>query len=530
MPLRAPDRILVRKLIIVCCVFLTTMTIEGAQGRRFVVGIGGLMHESNSFNPAKTTLADFGAVRGIATVDPAEVLTLWRKSSNEVTGYLEGADAEGFDVHAGFFASATPKGPLTSDTFDALTERLIRSLKTAAKLDGILLALHGAMVVDGHPQGDEEIVRRVRGAFGSSIPIVVTHDFHGNPSPELIRLSTALVSYQQNPHLDTRERGRRAAAIMARTLRGETKPVQVIVKPAMVYNIIFQNTYAPPLLSITRASMELERDNPKILAASVMGGYQYADVPYMGPSVIVVADGDRDLAGREAGRLADMLWKTRDQIVLKLPDPSEAVRVAMSASKFPVALFDTGDNVGGGSAADSTFLLEELLRQKAQGWVMTIADPAAVQAATRAGINGSFDLPVGGKTDDMHGKPVRVRGKVKSLHNGDYMETEVRHGGGRYFSMGPTAVIEVEGSTRDDKNLLVLTTHRVSPNSMHQIISLGIYPERQKILIAKGTIAPRAAYEPVAAQIIPVDSPGATAVNPARFTFRNVREKLWGLE
>lgn len=119
---------------------------------------------------------------------------------------------------------------------------------------------------------------------------------------------------------------------------------------------------------------------------------------------------------------------------------------------------------------------------------------------------------------------------MKSLHNGEYIETEVRHGGGRYFNLGLTAVIEVEGSTRDDKNLLVLTTHRSSPNSIHQIVSLGIYPERQKILVAKGTIAPRAAYEPVAAQIIPVDSPGPTAVNPARFTFRNVREKLWGMQ
>jgi microcystin degradation protein MlrC len=386
------------------------------------------------------------------------------------------------------------------------------------------------MVADGYPQADEEIVRRVRKAFGDALPVVVTHDFHGNPSPELIRLSTALVAYQQNPHLDTRVRGRRAAAIMARTLRGEVKPVQAIVKPPMVYNIIFQHTYAEPLLPITRAAMDLEKTNPKVLAVSVMGGYQYADVPYMGPSAIVVTDGDRELAEREAARLSAMLWETRDRIVLKIPDPAGAVRQAMTAKKFPVALFDTGDNIGGGSSGDSTFILEELVKQKARGWVMTISDPEAVQAAVRAGIGGSFDMPAGGKTDDLHGKPVRIRGAVKSLHNGEYLETEIRHGGGRYFDMGLTAVIEVEGSTRDEKNLLVVTTRRSSPNSMHQIVSCGIYPERQKILVVKGTIAPRAAYEPVAAEIIVVDSPGSTAVNPARFRFRNVREKLLGLE
>jgi microcystin degradation protein MlrC len=202
----------------------------------------------------------------------------------------------------------------------------------------------------------------------------------------------------------------------------------------------------------------------------------------------------------------------------------------MSATKFPVALFDTGDNIGGGSAGDSTFILEELVRQKAAGWVMVIADRQAVEAASRAGINGAFDMPVGGKTDEAHGKPVRIRGRVRSLHNGDYMETEVRHGGGRYHQLGISAVIEVEGSTKDLQNLLLLTTARSSPNSLHQIISCGIYPERQRILVAKGTIAPRAAYEPVAAQIVMVDSPGATAVNPARFQFKRVREPLFGLQ
>ena len=210
------------------------------------------------------------------------------------------------------------------------------------------------MVADGYPQADEEIVRRVRKAFGAAIPIVVTHDFHGNPSPELVKLTTALLGYQQNPHLDTKLRGRRAGSIMARTLRGEIKPVQAIVKPPMVYNIIFQNTYAEPLLPITKASMDLERSNPKVLAVSVMGGYQYGDVPSMGPSVIVVTDGDRPLAEKEAKRFGDMLWATRDAIVLNIPDPAAAVKEAMAATKFPVTFSTPGDNVGGGSSADST--------------------------------------------------------------------------------------------------------------------------------------------------------------------------------
>src|SRR5690606_12513243 len=143
--------------------------------------------------------------------------------------------------------------------------------------------------------------------------------------------------------------------------------------------------------------------------------------------------------------------------------PASAVTEAMAAETFPVALFDAGDNVGGGSAADSTFLLAELLRQNASGWVLTLSDPDAVQEALGAGPGGDFAMPVGGKRDTLHGGPVPVRGKVRSLHAGRYIEPEVRHGGARYHDLGLSAVIEVEGSTPDLQNLLLLTTLRTCP-------------------------------------------------------------------
>jgi microcystin degradation protein MlrC len=496
-----------------------------AAQTRPAVAVAGIMHESNSFNPAPTRLDDFTVQEPAATPD---ILQVWRNSHNELTGYLEAAADEGLEIFPALHANAMPKGPLTRETFETLLGRMLARIRAAPRLDGVLLALHGALIADGFPLGDEEIVRRVREAVGPRIPIVVTHDFHANVSPAMLKYCTALVCYQQNPHLDTRERGQRAARILARTLRGEIRPVHAVRKPPMAYNLIFQNTYRGPFAGVTRASMELEK-NPKVLAASVVGGYQWGDTPAMGPAAIVVTDGDPALAEREAARLADLLWQTREQIVLRLPDPAQAVRDAMRAARFPVSLMDTGDNIGGGSAGDSTFLLAELLKQKAVGWVMAIADPEAVQAAIRAGIGGAFDHAVGGKTDDLHGKPVRVRGRVRSLHDGEYLETETRHGGGRYFSMGLTAVIEVEGSTPDDLNLLQLTTRRVFPSSLHQLISCGIDPSRQRILVAKGTIAPLAAYEPVSAQVLFVDSPGSTAVNPARFRYRNLPPNLWGV-
>jgi microcystin degradation protein MlrC len=137
-------------------------------------------------------------------------------------------------------------------------------------------------------------------------------------------------------------------------------------------------------------------------------------------------------------------------------------------------------------------------------------------------------LEVGGKTDAMHGSPVAVRGRVRSLHDGLFEETERRHGAARHNDQGLTAVVEVEAYGEGPPNLLALTTRRQPPFSLRQITSLGIEPRFQSILVVKAAIAYRAAYEPIAGRVIEVDTPGLTTINPARFTYRNTRP-LWGV-
>jgi microcystin degradation protein MlrC len=493
--------------------------------RRPRFAVAGFLHESNTFSTVPTSLADFE--RDIARGDA--ITRVHANAKNEVSGFLEGAQRFGFDVFPIVAAEATPGGPVRDSALNSITSEIIEKLRSAPKLDGLLLALHGAMVSESFPHADAEIVRRIRAAMGPEFPIVVTHDFHANIAPEIVAQSTVLVTYKTNPHVDQRERGVKAAEIASRMARGEVKPVQALAKPPMIYNIRFQNTNVEPLAPVTEESRRLEKQ-PGILAASVTGGYQYADVPEVGPAVVVVTDNDLELARREAQRLSDMLWATRDKLVLNLPDPAAAVREAARAEKFPVVLVEMGDNIGGGSAGDATFILRELVAQKAAGWVVAIADPEAVKAAERAGVGKPFDMPVGGKTDKLHGEPVRITGRVKALYDGKFLETEIRHGGQRYLDQGTTAVIEVEGSTRDLASYVMLTSYRQTPFSLHQLIGCGIYPQRQKILVVKAAIAFRAAYEPVAARIIEVDTGGVTAVNPARFKYTRARRPLFGLE
>lgn len=485
-----------------------------------------IMHESNSFNAEPTRMSDFELRQGSTA---RSTLEKWQANNDEVAGFLDGAALYGFEFVPAMYAVATPGGPVTTEAFEELTNRLIDAIGQVPRSDGMLLALHGAMYTEAFPHADQEIVERVRAAVGYEMPLVVTHDFHANISPAMVEMTDALITYQQTPHIDMRQRGMRAAEVLSRMLKGEIRPTQALVKPQLLWNIVHHNTFREPLRSITQASMELEKQ-PGVLAASVACGYQYSDVPFIGPAVVVVTDDDEPRAQSEAQRLADMMWERREATRLNLPEAAPAVQAVKKAERFPVGLFDVGDNVGGGSPGDETSLLHELVKQKAQGWVVVLRDPEAVAAAKCAGIEGKFDMEVGGKSAATVSKPERVRGRVRSLHEGTFMEPEIRHGGRRYWSMGHSAVIEQQDSTPDRLNLLLITSERCCPFSLHQLLSCGIYPERQSILSVKGTVAPRAAYEPVCASIVLVDTPGITSVNPKRFRFTRVRPGIWDID
>jgi microcystin degradation protein MlrC len=484
------------------------------------IAVAGFMHESNTFNPMATDREAFAAQS--LSFGP-EMLDEWREAHHEVGGFLEAAKVEGFEAVPLGMAWATPSGKVTDDIYEEVIGRLIESLR-GTPCDGLLLALHGAMVTQSLLDADGETVARIRKAVGPRFPIVVTLDLHGNVSQRLVEQCDATVAYRTNPHVDQRECGRRAANILVRTVQGAVRPRQVLAKPPLIVNIMVQDTSRPPLVELMDEARALEK-KPGILAASLLPGFAYADVPQMGPSIIVVADNDETLAQAEGQLIAARAWGMRERLNATLPDAAAAVAQALKAKRLPVILVDTGDNVGGGSAADGTIILAEMLRQKATQGVVCLYAPEEVKQCAAAGTGQTFHLKVGGKVDRLHGDPVEVSGRVVRLHDGTYTETQVRHGGRRVNHMGPTALVEIEGG-----NLLVLNTLRHPPFSLGQLTCLGIQPEKQRILAVKAAIAYKAAYAPVAGTVIEVDTPGLTAVNPERFSYKHIRRPLYPLD
>lgn len=485
------------------------------------LAIGGIMHESNTFCSMPTDRAAFEA-GGLSFGD--EIRQKWAESHHEVGGFYEGAERFGYEVVPTVMAWAMPSGPVADAMLDEITDRIVSGIRETGEVDGLLYAPHGAMVAESYPDGDGEMLRRLREALGPDFPLVNTFDFHGNGSEQQVAQSTTILYYQTNPHVDQRQRGLVAAELMTRVVRGEVRPTMAIAKPPLIVPIVHQDTSKEPLRTLLAEARERERASG-VLAVNVVAGFPYADVPNMGPSIVVVTDDDPALARRIADEMGERLWSVRDQLVVDLPSPKKAVSEAIRCPERPVVLVDFGDNVGGGSPADSTFLFRELLDQGAEDSVVVIADPECVRLCDEAGEGSPVQLSVGGKTDTMHGTPVEVEGTVRTLHDGTWIEDQPRHGGKRYNDQGRTALVELNRG-----NLLVLTTRRYPPFSLGQLTSVGIEPAKQKILVVKAAIAYKAAYLPIATRIIEVDTPGVTAVNPAHFEYRHIRRPMFPLD
>src|SRR5262249_4497843 len=159
--------------------------------------------------------------------------------------------ALGFEAVPLVMAWATPAGPVTRETFDELVDDLVERLQ-AEKPDGLLLALHGAMVSGSALDADMGVLGRIRGATGDGFPLAVTFDLHGNLTPRLEQVCDLAVAYRTNPHVDQRERGRQAARLLMRRLRGEVRPRLAVAKPRMLINIMKQDTSREPLRGFMR--------------------------------------------------------------------------------------------------------------------------------------------------------------------------------------------------------------------------------------------------------------------------------------
>lgn len=484
------------------------------------VGILALLHESNTFISEATTLDHF---QQNMLLTGEAIRERMADSHHEIGGFFAGLEPTEFEAVPIFAARAVPYGTIDAECFQHLLDCMFAELDAAGSLDGILVAPHGATVSQRHRDADGYWLRLLRQRVGPHVPVIGTLDPHANLSPMMVESCDALIAYRSNPHLDQRQRGIEAATLMARTLRREVTPAMAAAFPPMAVNIERQLTSEPQWQPLYAMADEM-LGNPRVLTNSIFLGFPYADVAEMGSSVLVVTDNDTALAEELARSMGDELWRRRQDFVGQMLS-IEAALDRCEQSDGPLCLLDMGDNVGGGSPADSTFLAHAIVQRRLPRSFVCLFDPAAVQQCVEAGIGQRRTLEVGGKTDGRHGAPLKLEFTITGLHDGQFEEPEPRHGGFTHCDQGQTAVIE-----SDTGLTVMLTSRRMPPFSLRQLTSCGLDPTSFHILVAKGVNAPVAAYAPVCRELLRVNTPGVTAADMVSLNYQYRRKPLFPFE
>jgi microcystin degradation protein MlrC len=483
-------------------------------------------HETNTFSRLPTDLEAY-AKRMLRHGD--DIPRAVRGTNSELGGFLEVAEREGWRTRFAVAADATPSGKLTPECWAHIKRAILDAVDRQGPFDGILLALHGAMVTETTEDGEGELLGEIRRRIGAGVPVVSTLDLHANVTEAMARDASAFVTYRSYPHIDMGARGVEAGELLARALRGEIGPRTLVRGGPQLDGADHGRSQTGPMVELL-ARADRHMREPGILVVNVQAGFPWADIRDVGPSIAVTYDENIDGADARAAAIAEQMmrfvWETRHEKSVALLSP-EAALARCGRGQYdgrPVVLADFSDNPGGGSYGDSTALLRAMVEARMEDAAFaTIADPEVANIAWRAGRGAEIRVRLGGKHDAELSPGFDVSARVLSLSNGDFVyEGPMQRG--LAASMGPTAVLRIGGVD------VVVASNRFQVYDRQFFVSQGIEPAARRVVAVKSAHHFRAAYEPIAREVIVVDAAGITSPDPRKFPYRNVRRPIWPLD
>ena len=490
----------------------------------FTVLTAEFSHESNTFSRIPANYAAFSA-RGIHMGDAA--IAARGHANTPLAGFLDVARAHGWSTVHAISAIAPPSGPVTRDAFERIAGAIVEAARAnRGKLDGILLGLHGAMVTDFCDDGEGELLRRLRDLAGRNIRIGMTLDPHANVSDAMAALADIVVAYKTYPHVDMRDCGRQAAEILQRAMAGEIAPATILARRPMLEEVNGGRTDIGPMIGRIARARAYEQE-PDVFAVSVNGGFGNADIAETGPTVLVTGLGDFAAHRAFAESIMDDVWERRFESLNSYLTLEETVARAnaFQATRGPLVIADYADNPGGGAYGDSTALLGALLAGDVRDACLgPMVDPEAAAALHGSTPGDAVSIRLGGKIDPMAGGgPLELAGTLMHAGDGSYTGDGPMLGG-LAGSWGATAVLRVGGI-----DILVVS----QPQQMldlQQFRAFGIDPAARRVVALKSMQHFRAAFEPIAGEIIVCDSGALCTPDLAKLSYRRVRRPVFPLD
>jgi len=424
------------------------------------------------------------------------------------------AAGKGWTLIEGTATWADPAGLVNRATYEGLRDEILDQLRAAMPVDAVVLGLHGAMVAAGYIDPEGDLLTRIREIIGPDVLLCAELDPHSHLTEKRVAAADFFVVFKEFPHTDFVARAEDLWRITVDTLEGRVKPVMSVFDCRMID--VFP-TSREPMRSFVDRLMAIEAEDEDVLSLSVIHGFMAGDVPELGTKMIAVTDAKPEKGAHLARELGLELFSKRGTFMMPQIDEKEAVSRALAATRGPVVIADMWDNPGGGTAGDSTVIVEELLSRGATDVAVgMIWDPIAVQLCMAAGEGAEIPLRFGAKSAPGTGNPVDGLVEVARV----VPNAEMRFGES-VAPFGDAAHIRLRGID------IVLSSVRVQSYDPSLFTALGIDPQSKRILVIKSTNHFYAAFSKIASEILYCSAGSPYPNDPATNPYRRARRDIW---
>jgi microcystin degradation protein MlrC len=483
--------------------------------------IARLNHETNTFSPVPTPLEAFAPTYG----EDALRDNLGMRTA--MAAFIDLARGLGATLVTPVSATSNPSGPVHAAAYDALTRRIVEA---APGCDAILLDLHGAMVAENSPDGEGDMLARVRAA-APGVPIGVALDLHGNITPKMVANADVMVGFKTYPHIDMYETGEHAGRLLLAMLQGQARYGVRWHPLPMMGHTLRSTTLQGAMLRAVDAARAAEAEG--MPAVSVFAGFSLADIEAPCMSVVVTGHADDPGAAQAvADRIAASIWQERAEFVYDsepLVQSLQRAQALAQGAERPVLLLDHSDNCMSGGTCDSMDVLQAALAEGladiAEG---PLCDPEAVAELMEAGVGARVTVRLGNKVPltqlNVAKEPVALSGTVRAISDGEYTVTGPIYTGQR-CAMGRTVLFDT------GRALIVVTEKTHEPWDLGVFSCVGVDPTAHRFVLLKSRMYCRPVFVPLSHALVECDSPtGVTSSNYALFPFRNVRRPVFPLD
>lgn len=471
------------------------------------IAIGAIMQETNSFSSIKTDIDDFKYSSLQPLLEGLDVIKEHKGRETEIGGFIKACEENSIEIVPTISTFAVPSGNVTQRAFKWLKATLLEKLEQVKELDGVLLALHGSMAVDGVDDGEGEILAEVRKLIGEKVYLGCTLDLHANVTERMIKNADLLIGYET--HEDYQEIGMKTGRKLLHCIRNNIKTKISLIKIPVVLGT------GSRILEIKRM-MEKEKG---VLTISVFDDQPWLDVEEYGPSVIVITENKEELGEKLCKELARRLWEVRNKERVDLVPIAEAVEKVKHSKGKPIILIECGDMTGTGASGDSVAVLDALLKNGIRGIATIVYDPLAVSRVFEAGLGNEIEVDIGGKYKYEGSFPLKFKGTVRSLYDGKYTRKGIPFEGINAF-LGKTAVI-----SSDDIDI-VLTSKIVYPHGRAIFNVLKMDVSGKKVITLKSFNG----FGFPVKEVINVDTPGWANWYFSTVPYKKIKRPIYPLD